>query len=308
MLERKEICIPFYEKIWGNTFNAIQSLIDSGERKLSRSLNFIEQTENQLDNLSSLEEEIATKLEVPRDDRNVPLFKLVASAGKYVFVPRDYVDNTITVAVINRIAEDTDFVVELGSGWGRNLFRIYLHNPFAHLKYVACEPTESGRRATKILADLESSMPVTTMHFDFDDPDLSFLTGSPNVLFFTRHAIEQCIHFNSRVFDLMMEKTGKCVCVHMEPIGWQRHSQAEMVKRMIEQDKRSVENFAVEDKDFLQNSATWALNRRYNTDLPDIIETYRKSGYFTVEALIYDIFGGNPFNPSTLVVWRKNGS
>jgi len=308
MFDRKELCLPHYENIWGNTVNTIQSLIDSGERKLSRILNLIEQTENKLDSLSRLEEEIATKLEVPRDDRNVPLFTLVATCGQYAFVPRDYMDHTIIAAVINRIAVDTDFVVEMGSGWGRNLFRIYLHNPFTHLNYVACEPTESGRRATKILADLESSMPVATMHFDFDDPDLSFLTGSPNVLFFTRHAIEQCTYFNSKVFDLMMEKTGKCLCVHMEPVGWQRHAQAEAVIRLIEQGKIAGENFAVEPQDFLQNSAIWALNRRYNTDLLDVIENYRKSERLTVEVLTYDIFGGNPFNPSTLIVWRKNGS
>jgi len=299
-----------YEKIWEETLNNIQSQVDNGERNLSRILNLVQQCKTQVEDSSSMDEEISLTLKIPRDERNIPLVRLVAINGKYTLVPWNYKDHTLFAAVADRITEDTEFVVELGSGWGRNLFEIYLRTTFNHPHYVACEITDSGRHATQILSNLGDGIQMTTKFFDFHNPDLSFLQGNPNVIFFTSHAIEQCTTVNNQLFDMMMEKTANCTCVHMEPIGWQRESneKAKMIKNMIEERKRPDQHFNIDDSKFLENAMIWAIARMYNTNLLEIIERYRQSGRINVDILIYDIFGEVPFNPSTLVVWHKSDS
>lgn len=300
--------IDGYEEVWRKHLDKIQSLIDHGITDLSRILNII-QKDDML--MSDMEDLISNSLNFPRDKRNIPLFKLIVSNRKYVSVPRGYTCNMAVANVVSRIAEDTDVLVELGSGWGRNLFLTYLQNPFDHVRYVACEPTESGRQATEILGSLDNDICVTAHYFDFDEPDLSFLTGKPNVLFFTNHSIEQCVHFDCRVFDMMMETSSKCTCVHMEPVGWQNDPQAGMVKRIIEKDRiPAVSSFKMtfSDKHLAENAMVWASKFKYNTDLLNTIDHYQKSGIIDVDTFYLDFFGDNPLNPSTLIVWHKNGS
>jgi len=152
-------------------------------------------------------------------------------------------------------------------------------------------------------------MGLMTRHFDFYDPDLSFIEGRPDVLFFTNHAIEQCIHFNPRVIDMMLEKSGRCTCIHMEPVGWQRHPRSDAVKRMIAENTIPKEMpVEIRSEDLLENAMAWAGLFRYNTDLLEVIQDYQRSGAIDVEVVRYDIFGTNPFNPSSLIIWHKKCS
>jgi len=295
-----------YEKTWDVFLEKVQSLIDQGERNLSNILNILIRKAEESAIMSAREEYIANMLNFPRNERNIPISRLVVADGKYVSIPRHHTDNTLIAAVTSRITEDTDLMVELGSGWGKNLFLIYLQGLFKQLQYVACEPTKSGRCATEILGSLEKDMRVTTRHFDFYDPDMSFIEGKPNVVFFTNHSIEQCIRFNNHVYDMMLEKSGQCTCIHMEPIGWQRHPQSEAIKKMIAENKTPKEMpIKISNEELLENSMAWAGLFRYNTNLLETIQHYQESGVIDVEVIQYDIFGINPFNPSSLIVWHK---
>jgi len=295
-----------YEKTWDVFLEKIQSLIDQGENSLSDVLDMLIRKPAEKTILSTTEEYIADMLKFPRDERNIPIYKLIVADGKYVYVPRHHIDNTLVTNVTSRITEGTDLLVELGSGWGKNLFLIYLKGLFKQLQYVACEPTRSGRRATEILGKLEKDMSVITRHFDFYDPDMSFIEGNPDVLFFTNHSIEQCIHFNHQVFDMMLEKSGQCTCVHMEPIGWQRHPQSEEIKKMITENKIPKEMpVKISNEELLENSMAWAGLFKYNTNLLNVIQQYQRAGIIDVEAIQYDVFGINPFNPGSLIIWHK---
>ncbi len=298
-----------YEKTWNVFLTKIQSLIDQGERNLSTILDILIRKAEESTIMSAREEYIADMLKFPRDERNIPIYRLVVSDGQYVYAPRNYIDNTVIANITGRVTEDTDMLVELGSGWGKNLFLVYLQGLFKQMHYVACEPAKSGRRATDILGSLEKDMRVTTRNFDFYDPDMSFIEGKPNVLFFTNHSIEQCIHFNSQVYDMMLEKSGQCTCIHMEPIGWQRHPQSEEIKKIIAENKIPEDMpVKIHNEELLKNSMAWAGSFRYNTDLLKVIERYQKSGIIDVEVIKFDIFGINPFNPSSLIVWHKKGT
>jgi hypothetical protein len=64
--------------------------------------------------------------------------------------------------------------------------------------------------------------------------------------------------------------------------------------------------FVVDDAHLVDNAAIWSALAGYNTDLLSLIAAAAARGDLSVVALAYDIAGINPFNPSTLVAWRRN--
>ena len=238
----------------------------------------------------------------------MPRRTLVAVDGKYRFVPPNFVKETLLATVLANLTEETEVVVELGSGWGRNLFNVYLRCRRGDLRFVACEPADAGRRATELLCALEDGIPFAVHPFTYMEPDLSFLEGGPNVLFFTSHSIEQVTLLDPRLFDLMLERTGHCTCVHAEPIGWQRHTPlAARAREIVATGTIPDDKLSFDDEDFAENAALYSWQRGYNIDLLSIIDRYRKAGKITVKRLEYDFWGANPFIPATLVVWEKAG-
>lgn len=303
MVRTAEKVMAGYEKSWESVLKQIQSLVEGGERDLSRILYLLYR--NQItENVSSLEEDLANFLSIRRDGENRPLFRVVACDGKYVAVPRYLEDNLIVEIVLGYVTEDIDMIVELGSGWGRNLFSIFARSKLNNIHYVACELTEAGRRATRALQDVAHGMQMTIRPFDFHNPDFSFLESNPNVLFFSNHAIEQCTYLGHALFDCMLEKTNTCTGIHMEPIGWQNHPQASSIREMIKEGLIPNDTFRIDDNAFTKNSMIWAARHEYNMNFLELLRHYHESGNIEVE-ILYDYFGRNPFNPGSLVVWRK---
>ena len=295
-----------HEALWNAVVDKIESLTAAGETDIARIVPLV--TEDERRKTGDLDETIAKIFSVPKDENGVPRRTLVAMDGKYRFVPPDFVKETLLATVLANLTEETEVVVELGSGWGRNLFNVYLRCRRKDLRFVACEPADAGRRATELLCALEDGIPFAVRPFTYMEPDLSFLEGGPNVLFFTSHSIEQVTRLDPRLFDLMLERTARCTCVHAEPIGWQRYKAlANEADKIMRTGNLPVDKLTFENEDFAKNAALCSWKRAYNIDLLSIIDRYRKAGKITIKRLEYDFWGANPFIPATLVVWEKAG-
>lgn len=295
-----------HEVLWNAIVDKIESLTAAGETDIARIIPLVAEDERR--KMGDLDELIAKIFSVPKDENGVPRRTLVAVDGKYRFVPPNFVKETLLATVLANLTEETEVVVELGSGWGRNLFNVYLRCRRGDLRFVACEPADAGRRATELLCSLDDGIPFAVHPFTYMEPDLSFLEGGPNVLFFTNHSIEQVTRLNPRVYDLMLERTARCTCVHAEPIGWQRQTPlARMAEEIMRTGNLPDDKLTFDDEDFAKNAALFSWKRAYNIDLLAIIDRYRKAGKITVKRLEYDFWGANPFIPATLVVWEKAG-
>src|SRR5262249_1479919 len=91
---------------------------------------------------------------------------------------------------------ETKRIIELGSGWGANLFYLWLGGAPRAAAYVAMEYTEAGREATRLLAGIEPGPALAIRAFDYHRPDLSeFRTGDRTIVF-TSYSIEQITHLN----------------------------------------------------------------------------------------------------------------
>jgi hypothetical protein len=294
-----------YESGWLQMGRFIQPLIQSGKVDISRLLHILDQHNDAGPVLGPFQEGFAEQNKVPRDRDNVPLLQLYVVMGQYALLPRSIRDYmAVADMVASEVTADTEFVVELGSGWGRNLFRVYCRLEGKPVKFAACELTDTGRRVTEMVSALDRGMDCTTYAFDFNNPDLSFLEGKPNVVFFTNHSIEQIQDLSSTVFDLMLEKTGRCTCLHFEPVGWQRDGELRQLANGGPEAMSGHEYFIENDK-LLRNAAAWSIKRGYNRNLLEVIQGLEQSGRIRTTQLIHDFLGGNPINPSTCIVWER---
>ncbi len=300
-----------YEGNWGNISKFVDALLDQGEDDLGRLMNLTEY--HWRDTVVQEEAFIAKAFDIPRDERNVPTARLSVVRGEYTRVPRYFLDYTIVNSVVGRLTKDTDMVVELGCGWGRILFRVFLHSPFPDLSYVGCELTTSGRNTLKRIGGAFSKVKLDVHAFDYRTPDLSFIEGNPNVVFYTSQSIEQIKYLNPSLFDQMLERTNKCTCVHMEPVGWQRDAACrqfvEQTLKLPYEDRlklaTSFEPADYNNESLLKNAAIWSLSHDYNVDLLKTLVAFQDAGKIRLRHLDYDFYGYNPLNPCTLVVWDK---
>lgn len=173
-----------------------------------------------------------------------------------------------------------DLIVELGSGWGLNLFDIYLSGgPRAH--YVAMEPTLAGRTASEVLAALEPDLEFHALPFDFRKPDYSGLKAR-RALVFSSHAIEQVPELSREAITGLFDVAPDLTCVHFEPVGWQTG--------------------AISDP---HAARAYAERADYNRNLWPLLQTLEAEGRIVIDRMVPDIFSHKAGNASTLIVWRR---
>lgn len=267
---RREV-LAAYEKWWSRTEAAIDRHLEAGERNLAR-----------LVNLSYRD----TVGEVPPGERISLVF------GKEVPIPylaaNRLVRDWIADSVIARATSDVDAIVETGSGWGYNLFNIWLRGG-PPVDYHAFELTEAGRRCCLKLRDAAVSCPRLAVHpFDYNDPDFSPLLGRyRKVLFYSSHSIEQVTELPTSFLDRVIGVAESVQVMHFEPVGWQFRDE-----------------IAVGLPD--RGTTAYAEQHRYNRNLWRLLSDYAAAGRLTLEEAVPDVMGVKTYNPTSLVCWSAS--
>lgn len=209
--------------------------------------------------------------------------------GRTVGVPRAVAlggwRSLVVEGVIRACGERVDLVVELGSGWGRNLFDIWLAGGPTGARYVAAELTEAGRRVTERLAALDSRLTLDTLEFDFHSADLGRIAGVRSAVVFTAYAIHQIPRLSRDVFHEVGGIAQTVTCLHFEDFGWQ-----------TEGDGRKG------------SSAAYAERHDYNRDLVQSLREEADAGTIELESIQTEIVGVNPKAAASLAIWRTSGN
>ncbi len=188
----------------------------------------------------------------------------------------------IVDTLLKHCTPETDLVVELGSGWGRNLLLTWLAGGPASARYVAAEYTEAGRRVAARLAALEPGLDLASVPFDYKAPDLRPIGTGRHALVFTAHSIEQIACLPDAMTAEVRRLAQEVTCVHFEPVGWQfREYKAE------------------------GSSEGHAAANDYNANLAELLRRRAKEGELEVLEVIPEAVGMNPANATTVVVWRS---
>ena len=307
-------CLVRYDRSWEATLSKINTMVSNG-LSINEMMATMRNCENEWDGL--IPKFISSQLErlggcdFGEFGKYGKPYQIVVNNGRYhvISVPQSY---DVLYDLIERCLDsEVDAVVEFGSGWGRNLAALRLRQPTrSELTYIACEPSSHGRQATELLFSGDRDIKIKALPFDYTSASLEFLSDYKKIVAFTSHSVEQVTILGDQFYRSLLD-TSIIACIHMEPIGWQRYTNLVSEADALNMDRTELlsflmnYNFVINDAQLVTNSAAWAIGAKYNIDLLNVVSEASRKGLLNIYALGYDLIGRNPFNPSSILAWRR---
>ena len=190
----------------------------------------------------------------------------------------------VAEAVIAACHDRTQAVIDLGCGWGRSLFDIWLRGGPRLATYHALEFTAAGLDCVTALAALEPALSIRTAQFDFQHPDFSFLPAKlEHAVVFSVSSLHQAPLVDERALRAILEIAQTVDCLHFEQVGWQIEAGGHRAA----------------DRDY-------ALRNDYNRNLWDVITHLRNAGEIELVDVQPDLVGTQAVYPLSLVHWRRS--
>lgn len=218
----------FYEKAWAFRAKFLESQLQSGANAL-QAIKELEKKERgyTLGVNDTTGEVLYMKKEISDDephikDTNIALYSKRGFNGNIIILPKhtSYNFRTLLIDLIDATGP-YDAIIELGCGYGRNLFEIFYGGGPRDAKYIGGEFTKSGVEIAQKLAKKAPKMKTEFFHFNHLEPKLPFKKPFKRAFVFTCHGIEQVMQINENWFDEVV-KAGEFVRgAHLEPFGFQ---------------------------------------------------------------------------------------
>ena len=218
----------FYEKAWAFRAKFLESQLESGANAL-QAIKELEKKERgyTLGVNDTTGEVLYMKKEISDDephikDTNIALYSKRGFNGNIIILPKhtSYNFRTLLIDLIDATGP-YDAIIELGCGYGRNLFEIFYGGGPRDAKYIGGEFTKSGVEIAQKLAKKAPKMKTEFFHFNHLEPKLPFKKPFKRAFVFTCHSIEQVMQINENWFDEVV-KAGEFVRgAHLEPFGFQ---------------------------------------------------------------------------------------
>ena len=218
----------FYEKAWAFRAKFLESELQSGANAL-QAIKELEKKERgyTLGVNDTTGEVLYMKKEISDDephikDTNIALYSKRGFNGNIIILPKhtSYDFRILLIDLIDATGP-YDAIIELGCGYGRNLFEIFYGGGPREAKYIGGEFTKSGIEIAQKLAKKAPKMKTEFFHFNHLEPKLPFKKPFKRAFVFTCHSIEQVMQINENWFDEVV-KAGEFVRgAHLEPFGFQ---------------------------------------------------------------------------------------
>lgn len=218
----------FYEKAWAFRAKFLESELQSGANAL-QAIKELEKKERgyTLGVNDTTGEVLYMKKEISDDephikDTNIALYSKRGFNGNIIILPKHISYDFITLLIdLIDATGPYDAIIELGCGYGRNLFEIFYGGGPRDAKYIGGEFTKSGVEIAQKLAKKAPKMKTEFFHFNHLEPKLPFKKPFKRAFVFTCHGIEQVMQINENWFDEVV-KAGEFVRgAHLEPFGFQ---------------------------------------------------------------------------------------
>ena len=218
----------FYEKAWAFRAKFLESQLQSGANAL-QAIKELEKKERgyTLGVNDTTGEVLYMKKEIGDDephikDTNIALYSKRGFNGNIIILPKHISYDFITLLIdLIEATGPYDAIIELGCGYGGNLFKIFYGGGPREAKYIGGEFTKSGVEIAQKLAKKAPKMKTEFFHFNHLEPKLPFKKPFKRAFVFTCHSIEQVMQINENWFDEVV-KAGEFVRgAHLEPFGFQ---------------------------------------------------------------------------------------
>jgi hypothetical protein len=280
-----------YEDYWAGVLNHARSIVAAEPGSLARAVNLC----------------LAAHAERPRKVRWMRgrrMAAIVAGRPLPPLLSARCIDTITRVAIADLVAgycnADTRRIIELGSGWGVNLFYLWLSGAPRAAEYVAMEYTATGREVTQLLASTEPGLALTTRPFDYHQPDLSEFRTDERTIVFTSYSIEQITYLSDALFEELLAIPGLDRVVHVEPVSWQLMADS-VFDSLIRPLSYVVPPCLSLEIDIRRRSRASG----YNKDLITRLRKLERSGRVRIENVAKNYVGPNPINPATAIIWRR---
>ena len=218
----------FYEKAWAFRAKFLESQLQSGANAF-QAIKELEKKERgyTLGVNDTTGEVLYMKKEISDDephikDTNIALYSKMGFNGNIIILPK-HTSYNFRILLIDLIdaTGPYDAIIELGCGYGRNLFEMFYGGGPREAKYIGGEFTKSGVEIAQKLAKKAPKMKTEFFHFNHLEPKLPFKKPFKRAFVFTCHSIEQVMQINENWFDEVV-KAGEFVRgAHIEPFGFQ---------------------------------------------------------------------------------------
>ena len=120
------------------------------------------------------------------------------------------------------MSSNIDWIVELGSGNGLNLAKIWRNGGPKDALYIGAEFTNAGRKCSEVLASVEDAYHFKSLPFDYTAPDFtSVIPQTGRGVVFTCFSIEQIPILKGDFIQKLAGIQSIVKCFHIEPITWQ---------------------------------------------------------------------------------------
>jgi hypothetical protein len=139
---------------------------------------------------------------------------------KYFILSRKYIEDLIK-------SNEYDLVIELGSGWGRNIFYYLSQDIPNNVNIVSGEYTDEGCEIQKYINNkFFKNNKLNVFKFDYNDSTDFFKKIKEqykfkNVLVYSFWSIEQVTYIKENFLENLLNLCKNIRCVNIEPIGWQ---------------------------------------------------------------------------------------
>ncbi len=277
-----------YTVLWGERAKIAEGMIAKGETNPLRIIHYIEFMDRHYTLMASdVEAEWAKNQFDPRIrlPSGMPAFRVAAFNGQQVQVS-SYTYANLPLFIADFVLEHGPFdsVIELGCGYGQNLFK--LHNTFLprETRYFGGELSDAGVALAQRLAALDPGIDATFFKFDHLAADLSPIGAVTHPLVFTCHSLEQIASVPQSFFETIASLAPRVTCIHLEPFGFQSRPSGGLARQHRQ----------------LFEQQGWNLN------LHAAAEAAEKAGVIKRTANIPDIFmSTDVLNMTSLMVWTN---
>jgi len=307
-----DIWNDYYEQAWQVRKDIMQRIISEGERhplrvistlesimRFSRQERHVDQGKSQFifEEDSAYAHQLIPNVHCDRSVRSIQLEpaltlptgldidQLLPHRDGYQRVP-DYTHNdNIQFLVDFARRRDFDAVIELGAGFGQNLFKLFYQGG-PDVPYYACEYTQSGVDCTQMLAALDDNLKIQAHRFDYKNADFSCLPKLNKVLVFTCHSIEQVTYVPNELIERISAIGNQVTCIHIEPFGFQLKPQAQDTQ--LDREHREM---------FAKNG--------WNQNLAQSLVFHHLNKTIDLTYMAANVMGGTKANPSSLALWTS---
>jgi len=281
----------FYESAWSLRASYLRGLIAEGESNIPRLLRRFDAFERKHrvtgeDSRLRFERTVWPK-EQEVGPAGVPLLRASSFRGNHALIPFHASDN-LADFIVDYIDEKGpyDAIIELGCGYGRNLFNIFYGGGPQAARYYGGELTESGLAVAREIAALDPALKATFFPFDYLDPALP-VAPAERALVFTVHSIEQVCQIDARLFGVIAGAARRVDCIHFEPFGFQL---AELGPASREHRDQAIEN-------------------RWNVNFAGALQEAQQAHGLQISCVITELsLPIDPHNPTSLAIWHAGES